>query len=89
MLNATLPVINTTKVLKLTESFKTRSEKGAGPNLLCIPPTMKCFLESSASPTPTNAEGLPNLPPRIEKGGQNNFQFCISSLKTTERREFY
>ena len=55
--------------------MKTRSGKGTGPNLFCIPQTMKCFLESSPFPTPKNAEGLPDMPPRIEGGGEA--RFCI------------
>ena len=53
--------------------IKTRSGKAAGPNLICILLTMKCPLETGPSPTPTNTEGFPNLPPNNREGAKRSF----------------
>ena len=44
---------------------------------------MKCFLESGPSPTPKNAEGLPDLPPKIERGEGS----AVSYQKDEEDRQ--
>ena len=69
--------------------MKTRSGKAAGPNLICIPPTMKCSLETGPSPTPTNTEGFPNLPPKIREGGRGLVLYLTHFPKKERKREAY
>ena len=52
--------------------MKTRSEKAADPNLICILPTPEYSLETGPFPTSTNAaERFPILPPNNREGGRS------------------